>query len=193
MSTVNVTNLKHPSSSTNNIVLASDGSCSISNLTTAGLTYLGSATLSGTSTSLTGIPDTATMVVVTWENVSDTAGNSVRIRVNNTSGAVTSGYETSDGYEGGGSNSSQYSRSDAFDFGGAGMGSTTYDGRLTLTRLNNGNRNWYGEGTERQSGSSIYQFQTIGSVDCGSSQRLYGVTFLCPASFDAGVIYIHYM
>jgi len=50
MSTINVTNIKHPSSSTNNIVLASDGTCSI----TGGGAILSSGVLSGNGGSGSG-------------------------------------------------------------------------------------------------------------------------------------------
>ena len=56
MSTINVTNIKHPSSTVNNIVLASDGTCSI----TGGGAILSSGTLSGDGGSGSGTVDIAT-------------------------------------------------------------------------------------------------------------------------------------
>ena len=176
--------------------LQTDGSGGLSwqtvTIPTSAFTFLNPASLVGASSAtITGIPPTATMVIVGWEGASDTGGNSLRVRLGTNSGIVLTNYETSDGYLGGAANNGVYTRSDAYDFGAAGMGVTTYDGRITFTRLGN-NQIWYGEGSERQSGATTAKFYTIGSVYlAGALER---AQLLIPSgSFDSGTMYVYYI
>ena len=132
------------------------------------------------------------MVIVGWTDASDVAGNSKRVRLGTSSGIVVTNYETSDGYLSGGANNGVFARSDAYDFYAAGMGATTYDGRIIFTRMGQANQIWYGEGSERQSGATVAKFCTIGSVDLGGS--LERAQLLLPSgSFDNGTMYVYYI
>ena len=176
--------------------LQTDGSGGLSWQTvttpTVAFTYLNSASLSGASTTITGIPSTATMVIVGWIDTSDTGGNSKRVRLGTSSGIVSTNYETSDGYLGGGANNGAYARSDAYDFGAAGMGVNTFDGRIVFTRMGQANQLWYGEGSERLSGASVFKWYTIGSVDLGGPLERAQLS-IPSGSFDNGTMYVYYI
>lgn len=153
-------------------------------------TALGDTALSGTSTTISGIPSTAQVVVVSWKDLSDTGGNSLRVRLGTSSSIITANYTTTDGYYGGGSNGAAYARSDAFDFGGAGGSANDYEGRITFTRIANSNERWYGEGTHTY--NTAYHFWTHGSVVLGGA--LNQVQLLLPSgSFDSGSMIVYYL
>jgi hypothetical protein len=103
MSTLSTTNLKNPSSGSNNIVLAADGSTTITTLT--GTTITGTsvrggitsgtavASTSGTSIDFTGIPSWVKRVTVMMNGVSTNGTSSVLIQIG--SGSVQStGYSS---------------------------------------------------------------------------------------------------
>ena len=102
MSTLSTTNLKNPSSGSNNIVLAADGSATITTLT--GTTITGTsvrggitsgtavASTSGTSIDFTGIPSYVKRITVMFNGV-DTNGTSLkRIQLGDSGGIETTGY-----------------------------------------------------------------------------------------------------
>jgi hypothetical protein len=174
--------------------LRTDGSGGLSwaTLPAAGAqwTALASAALSGASTTISGIPTNAQIVVVGWEDVSDTGGNSMRIRLGTSGGIVTSNYKTTDGYYGGSSNGAAYARTDAYDFGGAGMGANAYSGRMIFTRVSNSNAEWYGEGTQVY--TAAYNFWSQGYVELGGA--LSQAQLLIPSgSFDGGSMFVYYL
>jgi len=100
MSTVNVTNIKHPSSSTNNIVLASDGSVSFAEQV-GGWTDLGSTAFpNGSSTiTLSNIDTNARVIRVVFSDlsVSNSSTPQLRMRLGNGSESST-GYDYSISY-----------------------------------------------------------------------------------------------
>jgi hypothetical protein len=101
MSTINVSNLKNPNSTSNNIVLAADGSTTITTLsstTLTGTTIQGTiksgttvAATSGTSIDFTGIPSWVKKITIMLQGVSTNGTSVILVQVGDGS-IVTSGY-----------------------------------------------------------------------------------------------------
>ena len=101
MSTLSTTNLKNPSSGSNNIVLAADGSATITTLT--GTTITGTsvrggitsgtavAITSGTSIDFTSIPSYVKRITVMFSGVSTSGTSLIQVQIGAGS-VVTSGY-----------------------------------------------------------------------------------------------------
>lgn len=94
MSTLKTTNLVHPSSTSNNIVLASDGTTTIaspSNIIKSGTSV---ASTSGTSIDFTNIPSWVKRVTVMFNGVSTSGTSSIQIQLGTgaTPTYTTSGY-----------------------------------------------------------------------------------------------------
>jgi hypothetical protein len=92
MSTIAATNLKNPSSGSNNIVLNTDGTTTIaapSNIIKSGTAV---ASTSGTSIDFTGIPSWVKRVTVMFDGVSTSGTSSYLIQLGDTGGAETTGY-----------------------------------------------------------------------------------------------------
>jgi hypothetical protein len=112
MSTLSTTNLKNPSSGSNNIVLATDGSATIATLsstTITGTTIQGTiksgtavASTSGTSIDFTSIPSWVKRVTVMFNGVSTNGTSNLQIQIGISTGVETSGYIGSTSYGGGG-------------------------------------------------------------------------------------------
>jgi hypothetical protein len=110
MSTLSTTNLKNPSSGSNNIVLASDGSATIATLsstTIIGTTIQGTiksgtavASTSGTSIDFTSIPSWVKRITVMLQGVSGNGASHNLLQLGTSSGVTTSGYVCSYGYFG---------------------------------------------------------------------------------------------
>jgi hypothetical protein len=96
MSTLNTTNLKNPSSSSNNIVLNADNTTTIaapSNIIKSGTAV---ASTSGVAIDFTGIPSWAKRITVMFQGVSTSGTSNLRIQIG--SGSVDStGYSSSFG------------------------------------------------------------------------------------------------
>ena len=92
MSTLNTTNLKHPSSGSNNIVLNTDGTTTIaapSNIIKSGTAV---ASTSGTSIDFTGIPSWVKRVTVMFSEVSTNGTSNIQVQLGDAGGFETSGY-----------------------------------------------------------------------------------------------------
>jgi len=102
MSTLSTTNVKNPSSGSNNIVLAADGSTTITTLT--GTTITGTsvrggitsgtvvASTSGTSIDFTSIPSYVKRITVMFGGVSTSGTSKVLLQLGDSGGVETSGY-----------------------------------------------------------------------------------------------------
>ena len=113
MSTLATTNLKNASSGSNNIVLATDGSTTITTLnstTITGTSVRGAitsgtavASTSGTSIDFTGIPSWVKRVTVMFQGVSSNGASANLVQLGTSGGFTTSGYSSSGGvaYSGG--------------------------------------------------------------------------------------------
>ena len=91
MSTINTTNLKNPSSGSNNVVLNADGTSTLtpSNIIKSGTAV---ASTSGTSIDFTGIPSWVKRVTVMLSGVSTNGTSHVLIQIGTSSGVTTTGY-----------------------------------------------------------------------------------------------------
>ena len=93
MSTVNTTNLKNPSSGSNNIVLDAAGGATFQQIKGGALTLATAvASTSGTSIDFTGIPSWVKRVTVMFSGVSTNGASLVQVQLGISSGVVTSGY-----------------------------------------------------------------------------------------------------
>jgi hypothetical protein len=102
MSTLLTTNLKNPSSGSNNIVLASDGSTTIPTLsatTITGTSVRGGitsgvavASTSGTAIDFTGIPSWVKRVTVMFSEVSTSGTSNIQVQLGDAGGIENAGY-----------------------------------------------------------------------------------------------------
>jgi hypothetical protein len=102
MSTLNTTNLKNPSSGSNNIVLAADGSTTIPTLSATditGTTIQGTiksgtavASTSGTAIDFTGLPSWVKKITVMFNGVSTNGTSNYLIQLGDSGGVENTGY-----------------------------------------------------------------------------------------------------
>ena len=102
MSTLSTTNLKNPSSGSNNIVLGTDGSVTVG--TIPGTSVRGGitsgtavASTSGTSIDFTGIPSWVKRVTVMFNGVSTNGTSAFQVQLGTSSGIETTGYNATTG------------------------------------------------------------------------------------------------
>jgi len=197
VSTLSTTNLKNPSSGSNNIVLAADGSTTITTLT--GTTITGTsvrgaigvgtsvASTSGTSIDFTSIPSYVKRITVMFDGVSTNGLSLFRVRIGPTAGVETTGYVGASG-----SPTSAALFSAGFDISSNNAASTTQQGLFTLALLDALTNTWaaswvignavnpavgVGGGSKSLSGAlSIVRITTVNGTD----------------TFDAGSINILY-
>lgn len=189
MSTLATTNLKHPSSGSNNIVLASDGTTTIaapSNIIKSGTAV---ASTSGTSIDFTGIPSWVKRITVMFNGVSTNGTSAYLVQLGTSSGATTSGYTS--GYSGI-SSTSAYSGTNTAGFGWAVNGNAANVLRGTMIIENITSNTWIarshvayatGGGNETSAGS-------IGLASTLDRVRI--TTVNGTDTFDAGTINILY-
>ena len=91
MSTINTTNLKNPSSGSNNVVLNADGTSTLtpSNIIKSGTAV---ASTSGTSIDFTGIPSWVKRVTVMFDGVSTNSNSLKLLQLGDSGGIETTGY-----------------------------------------------------------------------------------------------------
>ena len=197
MSTLKTINLKHESSSSNNIVLDSSGNTTVSgNLTITGAgkvagSYADTAVSLGTAATYTftpGIADDAKIVYLTWDDMSCSAQSWIRLRVGTASSFVTSGYEGQHGYAAGGSGSMQGQQRTTdipiphtnFD-----LASNVYTGAARFIK-HTGNK-WIYHGNSIINGNFPGNF--YGNVDVGGALKRFELHMEDnSAVFDAGTI-----
>jgi hypothetical protein len=102
MSTLNTTNLKNPSSGSNNIVLGTDGTTTVptlSSTTITGTTIQGTiksgtavASTSGTAIDFTGIPSWVKRITVMFSGVSTNGTSNLQVQLGDAGGIETTGY-----------------------------------------------------------------------------------------------------
>jgi hypothetical protein len=118
MSTLNATNLKNPSSGSNNIVLGTDGTTTVptlSSTTITGTTIQGTiksgtsvASTSGTAIDFTGIPSWVKRVTVMFEGVSTSGTSNLLFQLGDSGGIENTGYLGSSSLLEGGTNSANH-------------------------------------------------------------------------------------
>ena len=198
MSTLQTTNLKNPSSGSNNIVLAADGSTTITTLT--GTTITGTsvrggitsgtavASTSGTSIDFTGIPSWAKRVTVMFNGVSTNGTSKLRVQLG--SGSVeTSGYlGSSSAIASASANSATFSS--GFDLNDSEAAIALRRGIFTCTLL--GSNLWVLSGTLSVQDTG-YTSLTNGTKTTSSTlDRVRITTVNGTDTFDAGSINILY-
>ena len=200
MSTINTTNLKNPSSGSNNIVLGADGSTTITTLsatTITGTTVRGGvvsgtavASTSGVSIDFTGIPSWAKRVTVMFDGVSTNGSSVILVQI----GATTF---TTTGYLGSGT-SALHNNAPAilnfttgFGVGADSQASFVRQGSIQLNAFNGSNR-WVCNGFMSQ--SDIGRHQIVGGAVTlsGTLDRVRITTVNGTDTFDAGSINILY-
>lgn len=197
MSTLAATNLKNPSSGSNNIVLATDGSTTITTLN--GTTITGTsvrgvitsgtavASTSGTAIDFTGIPSWVKRVTVMFNGVSTNGTSNYQVQIG-------SGSVSTSGYVGGinnhtGANGSNFSA--GFLFFNALTATCLASGSMTLT-LQTGNT-WVEQSMLTNSAAAGDMRYSAGYVALsGTLDRVRITTVNGTDTFDAGSINILY-
>jgi len=200
MSTVNTTNLKNPSSGSNNIVLAVDGSATIATLsstTITGTTIQGTiksgtavASTSGTSIDFTSIPSWVKRITVMFDGVSTNGTATPLIQLGTAGGIASSGYTGTTSYITTGSGSAYFTSGFGINNSGA---SNVMSGVLTLVLLKASTNTWAAFGVFGLSAGVSATQHTGGSVTLsGVATTLRITTSNGTDTFDAGSINILY-
>jgi len=189
MSSLKTTNILNPSSTTNNIVLAADGSTTISTLTATtiqGTIKSGTAvaSTSGTSIDFTSIPSWVKRITVMFNGVSTNGSSIVIIQLGTSSGVVNSGY-TSAGVYVAGSTGSSGNVTTGFVTTNHASGAYVRNGHNLITNINS--NNWIHSSTLSTSSGELGI--GAGSVSLsGTLDRVRITTVNGTDTFDAGSI-----
>ena len=196
MSTLNATNLKNPSSGSNNIVLAADGSTTIPTLSATTITgaitrATAVASTSGTSVEFTGIPSWAKRVTLMLQGVSTNGTSPVIAQLGTSSGYATSGYLGTIAFVvNGGVAATIFASSFVFEFAGYISAAETLHGLLTVANINS--NAWVANGTISR-GDSASTCTITGSISlAGVFDRIRITTVAGTNTFDAGTVNILY-
>jgi len=197
MSTLSTTNLKNPSSGSNNIVLAADGSATITTLT--GTTITGTsvrggitsgtavASTSGTSIDFTSIPSYVKRITVMFGGVSTNGASNWQVRLGTSAGVVSTGYLGAASYTGAASGGANSTTGFLFIIGGSAQ---TMHGSISFNLLNSSTNYWTGQGILGDS-SQAYAFFAGASVTLpGTLDRVRITTVNGTDAFDSGSINI---
>lgn len=188
MSTLATTNLKHASSGSNNIVLASDGTTTIaapSNIIKSGTAV---ASTSGTSIDFTGIPSWVKRVTMMFNEVSTSGSDRVMIQIG--SGSVSSSNYLSTVCEFVSTSINNHVGSTAGFLVGGANASDQRSGIYTLSLL--GSNTWCGQGTFRISTNVTLLGSGVSGDIGGALDRVRITTTGGTQTFDAGTINILY-
>jgi len=211
MSTIKVTNLKHESSSSDNITLTSGGATQIGGLTyptsdgtngqylqtngsgalswqtvTGAQWTSGTAqTLSGTSQIFDSIPSNAVWIVITFINVSPNGASNFQFRLGDSAGIETTGYESKSNAT---SNVADNNTTE-FEFNYTGNAAYAYDGVIELWK-HSGNT-WNVRGQLQQ--QTLNEIMTCVGTKTLSDTLTQVEISVNPSSFDAGTATIHYL
>ena len=189
MSTINTTNLKNPSSGSNNVVLNADGTSTLtpSNIIKSGTAV---ASTSGTSIDFTGIPSWVKRVTVMFSGVSLNGSSSFLVQIG--AGSVTtSGYVscTIASFSGSPYNVVLSSTAGFVAYGGA--SGSAYSGAITL--LNITSNTWVNSGVISTTPAGPFNCTTAGNIALGGTlDRVRITTVNGTDTFDAGTINILY-
>jgi len=216
MTRLNVGNIRHPDATTDSITLTSGGATQIGGLTYptsdgtngqylqtngsgalswqtvadtgATWTTLSSADLASQgAVSVTGIPSTATRVMVSFTNVVTASNNQWGIRAGTSSGLQSSGYDCITGYWGGSAGGTA-STTEWTCYGSASTG-FDWNGQIIVYKMS-GNL-WQGFAWFHYNGGGTSRF-AHGEVSLSGTLDRIGFTGL-GANFASGTIYPSYM
>lgn len=198
MSSLKTTNILNPSSTTNNIVLAADGSTTISTLTATtiqGTIKSGTAKAynwNGVSTNtfldFESIPSYVKRITVMLSAVSTSGTGLIRFQLGTSSGVVTTGYNGVASQLGGGTTSA--TSTSGFDSTNDGGASYSRRGQIIFSTL--GSNIWVMNGCYNL-GTGAFQYLFSGDVTLGATlDRVRITTTNGTDTFDAGTINILY-
>jgi len=195
MSSLKTTNILNPSSTTNNIVLAADGSTTISTLTATtiqGTIKSGTAvaSTSGTSIDFTGIPSWVKRITVMFNGVSTSGSSAVQIQIGSGS-FTTSGYI---GY------ATRFGITPSNVYTAMSAGFVTSDSQASATTrygvfylVNVSSNNWNLSGSHTNSASTGDTCLVNGTLSLsGTLDRVRITTVNGTDTFDAGTVNILY-
>jgi hypothetical protein len=193
VSTLSTTNLKNPSSASNNIVLAADGSATITTLT--GTTITGTsvrggitsgtavASTSGTSIDFTSIPSYVKRITVMFSGVSTSGTSNYQVQLG--AGSITtSGYLGTSGNLGGSTN---FTTGFGLTAGGSGV---TVFALMQICLV--GSNQWAASHTGGRSDAASITLGGGGVTLSGTLDRVRITTVNGTDTFDAGSINIAY-
>jgi len=199
VSTLSTTNVKNPSSGSNNIVLAADGSTTITTLT--GTTITGTsvrggvtsgtvvASTSGTSIDFTSIPSYVKRITVMFDGVSLNGVSHLLVQIGDSGGIETTSYKAQSTI----SNSGSTTLNSVAGFPiFASEAAFNQNGNLIINTL--GNNTWTATGTNAMIGGSTNSMNMTGGSKTlsGTLDRVRITTTNGTDTFDAGSINILY-
>ena len=200
MSTLQTTNLKNPSSGSNNIVLATDGSTTITTLN--GTTITGTsvrgvitsgtavASTSGTAIDFTSIPSWVKRVTVMFNGVSTNGASNYLVQIGTGGSPTTTGYNALCTRAWSANQVNSYTSTAGFIYGSDQAGFAWY-GHIVLTNIS-GNT-WVASGLIGTTLSTTMTIQGTGSLALGGVlERVRITTVNGTDAFDAGSINILY-
>ena len=188
MSTLSTTNLKNPSSGSNNIVLAADGSITVSALQGGITSGTAVASTSGTSIDFTSIPSWVKRVTVMFSGVSVSGTSGLLIQVGDAGGIEATGYlGSSCTATSGGNGNTNYTTGYGIR---ATSSSDVVQGVLIINNLT-GNL-WVASGTFSKSNNSDSIVTAGDKTLSGTLDRVRITTVSGTDTFDAGSINIAY-
>ncbi len=197
MSTLSTTNVKNPSSGSNNIVLAADGSTTITTLT--GTTITGTsvrggitsgtvvASTSGTSIDFTSIPSYVKRITVMFDGVSLNGVSHLLVQIGDSGGIETTSYKAQSTI----SNTGSATLNSVAGFPiYASEAAFTQNGNLIINTL--GSNTWTATGTNAMIGGSANSMNMTGGSKTlsGTLDRIRITTVNGTDTFDAGSINI---
>jgi hypothetical protein len=189
MSTLAATNLKNASSGSNNIVLNTDGTTTItspSNIIKSGTAV---ASTSGTSIDFTSIPSWVKRITVMFSGVSTNGTSQIIFQLGDSGGIETSSYTGAGAY----GSALTSANSSGFLYADTGSINASYsrDGLFTFCNLTS--NTWAMSGVSASSGFTNAVFYTAGSKSLsGTLDRVRITTVNGTDTFDAGTINILY-
>jgi hypothetical protein len=199
MSTLKTTQIAHPSSASNNLVLASDGSATIATLnstTITGTTIQGViksgtavASTSGTAIDFTGISSWVKRITVMFDGVSLSGSNNLLLQLG-TSGGITStnySYFTDSWFSSGTIGGSNSTTGSGFLLGDASLSTSAWNGHIVITNINS--NIWVASGVFSSAvAGSAYMGQSSGRVSLSSALTRVRVAASGADTFTAGTI-----
>lgn len=199
MSSLKTTNILHPSSTTNNIVLASNGSTTVGNLVATqiqgGTITLGTAqaSTSGTSIDFTGIPSWVKRVTVMFDGVSWNNTVSPLIQLGDSGGVETTGYSSAAGFAGTNSSAGAAVSTTGFTFTTGWQPDALFSGSVIFSLLNASTNTWAAQGAfSIDTTTTDYGIFLGGSKSLSATLDRVRITSTAAVTFDAGSINILY-
>lgn len=146
-----------------------------------------STSLSGTSTSISGIPDNAKRIIVMFENESNSGDYQVKLRVGTGSTVETTGYIANGAYQAGSSGNSA-THTDSFEISGS--GTSNMQGFFELIK-GNGNFYYMHGFANKPSNAILYDF--CGSIELSGKLNIVQLLPGGGGGFIAGEMYVRYL